>query len=223
MAKDTEDFWNLWPGVILGAEEDEGEDDPGEDEDEDEDLDDDSEEDEDEPQGPTQEDFDKLQKALKSERRNNRRLDRENKRLTSKNDPPKPEDKPEDKPTDESAKNRELEAVSRAEKLSAGILARDINDAIRKAASKMNFLDPEDAVAGVDRTKIDYDQDDEDPTDIDIDLDTVTAAVKKLASKKPHYLSRGTEDGGSTGSRFGGKKKSRKTEDDTLRDMYPGL
>lgn len=222
MAKDTEDFWNLFPGVILGAEEAEHEDDPDEGEDEDEDLDEDSEEDEDEPKGPTQEDFDKLQKALKAERRNNRRLDRENKRLASKNEPAT-EPKPEDKPTDESAKNRELEAVSRAEKLSAGILARDINDAIRKAATKLNFLDPEDAVAGVDRTKIEYDQDDEDPTDIDIDLDTVTAAVKKLASKKPHYLSRGTEDGGSTGSRFGGKKKSKKTEDDALRDMYPGL
>lgn len=216
-------YWSLWSGVILGAEGDGSEsDEEGSDEESEEDENegsDDEDPDNEKPKGITQEDFDKLQKALASERRNNKRLDRENRRLKT----TKTAESNEEQQNLETAQNREREATARAEKLAAGLLQRDLNAAIEREARELKFLDPQDAIALVDRTAIIYDQDEDDPTDIDIDLDTVKAAVKSLATRKPHYISKGTDDGEATGSAFGGKKRKSKNADDELRDLYPSL
>lgn len=222
---EDEKFWNLFPGVILGAEGDEnsegsdGSDDSDEADEEDDESD--SEVDNaDQSENKTAEDIAKLQKALAAERRAAKRLERENKRLKA----GKTEEDQQEQADLETERTRSREAIQRAEKLAAGLLQRDLNAAIEREARSLGFLDPDDAIAGVDRTKIDFDQDDEDPTDIDIDIDTVKAAVKALATKKPHYLSRGTDDGGATGSPFGGsRKKGKKSDADSLKELYPSL
>jgi len=219
-----EEFWSLWPGVILGAEEDgDSNDDEGSDDENDENQGDDdaegSDDSADDENQSKEDDKAKLLKALAAERRNNKKLDRENRRLKA----AKATEDSEEKTTIETAQNREREANARAEKLAAGLLQRDINAAITRAAQELKFLDPDDAISGVDRGLIIADQDDEDPTDIDIDMDTVKAAVKALATKKPHYLSTGTDDGKPSGSPFGGKGKKKVNEEEALRELYPSL
>ncbi|AVR56909.1 scaffolding protein [Microbacterium phage Triscuit] len=220
---DDEKFWNLFPGVILGAEgeseDSENESEEEEEEEEEEDSNSDADADKDKGKDP-EKDIAALQKALNAERRLAKKLDRENRKLKA----GKTEESEQEQADLETERNRSREATQKAEKLAAGLLQRDLNAAIEKAARAAGFLDPDDAIAGVDRTKIDFDQDDEDPTDIDIDEDTVKAAVKALATKKPHYLTRGTEDGDATGSPFGGsRKKGKKTDADTYRELYPSL
>ena len=95
--------------------------------------------------------------------------------------------------------------------------------AIEDEAKKQKFIDPSDAINGVDRSKLVYDQDDEDPTDIDIDLTSVVAEVKRLAASKPHFITRGTDDGEPSGSGFGGSKKQKKSSEDQMRELYPSL
>ncbi|WNO27789.1 scaffolding protein [Microbacterium phage Huwbert] len=219
---DDEKFWSLFPEVILGAEgeSEESEEESEEEEEEEEEDDSNSDTDADKDKASKDKDLAALQKALAAERRNNKKLDRENRKLKA----GKTEESEQEQADLETERNRSREATQKAEKLAAGLLQRDLNAAIEKAARAAGFLDPDDAIAGVDRTKIDFDQDDEDPTDIDIDEDTVKAAVKALATKKPHYLTRGTEDGDATGSPFGGsRKKGKKTDADTYRELYPSL
>lgn len=221
-----EKFWNQWPWVIRGAEgEGDGNDDSSDDDGND-DGDDGSDDSDDSSDGQNaegnqseQEDRAKLQKALAAERRLSRKLDRENRRLKA------GQQNKENQETEDLEKTRNdlAETRTRAEKLAAGLLKRDINAAIEKAARKAKFIDVEDAINGVDRTKIVADQDDEDPTDIDIDFDTVEAAVKELASKKPHFLTTGTDDGDATGSSFGGSKKRKPTSEEALKELYPSL
>lgn len=220
------DFWNQWPGVILGAEGDEegpNKSDPpeGEDDDDEDDPDnpDGNEDGDDSDKDKSAEDLAAVQKALDAERRVTKRLERENRRLKATKD----NKEAEKNETLEETQQREAAATARAEKLAAGLLKRDIDTAIKEAARDLKFIDVEDALNGVDRSKIVFDQDDEDPTDIDIDEDTVKAAVKALATKKPHFLNKGTDDGEATGSQFGGSRKPKKTSDDALREIYPSL
>jgi hypothetical protein len=205
------DFWNLWPEVIFGREgEGDGSGDAGEGGDGDGDDDGDN----------SDEDFANLEKALAAERRQNKAKDRELRRALA------------GKAQKEESENEDLETTkkdlqstkAKAEKLAAGLLQRDINAAITRAADKLKFVDAEDAINGIDRTTLVFDQDEDDPTDIDIDEDSVMAAVKKLAAKKPHFLTKGTEDGESTGSPMGGsRKRDKKTTEDQLREHYPSL
>lgn len=123
----------------------------------------------------------------------------------------------------EQAQVREQKAAERAEKLAAGLLQRDLNGAIRTAATNAGFIDPSDAIDGVERANLVYSQDDDDPSDITIDQKTVEAAVKALATKKPHFIKSGTDDGDATGSQFGGSRKKKTTTDDELRKKYPAL
>ena len=123
----------------------------------------------------------------------------------------------------EQSQVREQRATERAEKLANGLLQRDLNDAIRTAAVAAGFIDPSDAIDGVERAKLVYEQDGEDPTNITIDQKTVEAAVKALATKKPHFIKSGTDDGDPTGSQFGGSRKKKTTTDDELRKKYPAL
>lgn len=216
------DYWNQWPEVILGADgendgDQEGSDDDGDDDDEDDSNDDSDQDQQNKP--PSAEDVAKLQEALAKERRLNKRLARDNTRFKNAQGTKQQQDLDELEQT----KAREAEATTRAEKLAAGLLKRDIDTAIKEAARELKFLDVTDAIDGVDRSAIVFDQDDEDPTDIDIDLATVQAAVKKLSTKKPHFISRGTDDGEPSGSGFGGTKKTKKTTEDALKELYPSL
>ncbi|MEG2887278.1 MAG: hypothetical protein RR853_09145, partial [Aurantimicrobium sp.] len=156
---DDEKFWSLFPGVILGAE---GEGDEG-DGDGSDDGDEEDEEEEDESgsdsdankSSKTADDIAALQKALATERRNNKKLLRENKKLNT----GKTEETEQEQADLETERTRSREATQKAEKLAAGLLQRDLNSAIEKEARALGFLDPDDAIAGVDRTKIDFDQD----------------------------------------------------------------
>jgi hypothetical protein len=220
------DFWSQWPGVILGAEGEDPkpgenpEEDPEDPEDPEGDPDDKGEADADKPEGKSAADFAALQKALSAERRLNTKLTRENSKLAA----TKETKEAEKDETIEEAKQKELAATQRAEKLAAGLLKRDIDTAIKEAARDLKFLDVEDALNGVDRSKIVADQDDDDPTDIEIDEDTVKAAVKALATRKPHFLNSGTDDGEATGSQFGGSKRRTKADEEAaLREYYPSL
>lgn len=219
-----DDFWNLWPRVILGREGDEAENnggDDGENSDDDDDADDeDNQNNSDKPTGRTDEDWENLQKALNAERRANKAKDRELRKVQNQ----KAAKDQEENDTLEEAKQREAAANTKAEKLAAGILKRDIDSKIREIARDMKFIDVEDAVNLVDRTQISADQDTEDPTDIDIDEDTVKAVVKALAVKKPHFLNRGTTDGEPTGSAHGGsRRRNKQTDEEALREHYPSL
>lgn len=230
MDEQNERFWSLFAGVILGAEDDgdsdgadgdaDGDDEDDESESSDDNADSDGEDESNKPKAPTQADIEKLQIALEKERRLNKRLSRNQARMAQSKTAEESKEQ-EDLAT---AQNREREATARAEKLAAGLLQRDINATIEKVARELKFLDPDDAISGVDRTLIESDQDDEDPTDILVNEETVRTAVKALAAKKPHFIRTGTDDGGATGSPFGGRKGgSKKSTDDTLRDLYPAL
>lgn len=219
-----DDFWGRWPGVILGHEDPDAAGDSS-----------DSSEEDPEGEGETgstdstdstgetsgeETDLEKLQKALNAERRNSKKLERELRKERN----VKAAVSQEENDTVEEAKQREAAALARSEKLAAGILKRDIDSAIREAAREAKFIDVEDAVNGVDRTKITFDQDDEDPTDIDIDLTTVSTVVKALAAKKQHFIRKGTNDGEATGSAHGGtRRRKTQTPEEVYAERYPSL
>lgn len=126
----------------------------------------------------------------------------------------------------EKAQLREQSATEKAQRLAAGLLSRDLNDAIRKAANELKFIDTEDAIAGVDRSALTFEQDEDDPTNITIDAKTIERAVKALAAKKPHFIRSGTTDGQRTGSPMGGSRGSgtdRKSQEAELLKRYPAL
>lgn len=121
----------------------------------------------------------------------------------------------------EQATAREEKANTKITKLAQRFLTRELNSAITAAAA--NFVDPSDAIAGVDLSELVYSQDEDDPADVTIDAKSVERAVKALAAKKPHFLKKGTEDGEATGSKFGAGNRQKKTSDDTYRETYPSL
>ena len=124
----------------------------------------------------------------------------------------------------EQAQIREQRAEARAQKLAEGYLRQSLDNAVKSAAAKANFIDPEDALAGVDWESITYEQDSENPDKVTIDEQAVAREVKKLATKKPHFIKRGTDDGEPSGSPFGGsKQKKQATTEDQLKAKYPGL
>src|SRR5690606_19230575 len=96
-------------------------------------------------------------------------------------------------------------ATSTNERLAASLLKRDLDDAIKAAAK--DFIDPDDALRGIDRSKLVFEQDEDDPTEITLDLKSIEREVKNLATKKPHFLKQGTDDGEPTGSQFGGSNR----------------
>lgn len=167
-------------------------------------------------------------KALRAERKLKREAEAEAKRLRAENEALKRKDMEEvdrlkAELNDASSKN--TESLTKLEKLTEGFKASAVKAAISAEASRQNFIDVNDALAGVDFSTLVIDQDEEDPSQVTIDLKTVTAAVKKLAASKPHYIKAGTDDGEPTGSTFGGSRKnnSGETSEDTLRNLYPSL
>lgn len=121
------------------------------------------------------------------------------------------------------ARTREQKANDKAQRLASGFLNEKLANAITAEAQLLNFIDIDDALKGVDRSKITFSQDEDDPSNVTIDKDTVKAAVKALATTKSHFIKTGTDDGAPTGSAFGGTKKTKPDEEATLRSMYPSL
>lgn len=163
-----------------------------------------------------------LKSALSVERQRAKELERENRRLAR-----IAQEKTDAEQGELAAAKAQAErATSKVTRLAEGYLRTALDRAIEVAARSANFVDPADAIGGVDRTAISVTQDEEDPTDIEIDVKTVTAAVKKLAAAKPHWIKSGTEDGEPSGSTFGGAGRRRgtpKTSDEELKDRYPAL
>lgn len=161
-----------------------------------------------------------LSSALRKERQERQKLERELKKLNK----AKEDEDLAKKSEAEQAKIRADKAEERATKLATGFRNTAVNAAIREAARDANFIDVEDALAGVDRESITIEQDDDDPSQIDLDLRTVKTAVKALASKKPHFIRSGSGDSQSTGSQFGGKGKGKgTTSEEQLKQKYSGL
>jgi len=161
-----------------------------------------------------------LKSALERERNRNRKLERE---IAARNKA---------KEQEELAKKSEVEQLQiklqqsndRVSQLAAGFLQRSLDSAIEKAARDMKFIDTDDALRGVDRAEIEVTQDEEDPTKVMVDSKSVEKAVKALATKKPHFLRTGTDDGEPTGSQFGGsQKKKPKVAEDAYKQKYPSL
>lgn len=120
------------------------------------------------------------------------------------------------------AKDHEA-ATQRSALLAGGFLALRLEQAIKDAAVEAKFKDPSDALAMVDRTLIVVDQDEDDPSKVTIELATVKTAIKKLADAKKHLLISGTEDGGKTGSQFGGTGGAGKPGEVDYKTKYPSL
>jgi hypothetical protein len=161
-----------------------------------------------------------LKSALEKERAANKQKDKELKALRK----AKEAKENAEKSDVERAEAERTAAVAKAEKLAEGFLRTNINGAIRRAAEKAGFIDPDDAVGSISREDITFEQDEDDPSDVDIDQKSVEKAVKALATKKPHFVKSGTDDGGASGSQFGGsKQKGKKSSDDQLRERYPSL
>lgn len=161
-----------------------------------------------------------LRSALQKERAAAKTAERELKKLRKE----KEERELAEKSDLEKSQAKEKKASEKVQKLAAGLLKRDIDAKIKKAAEKAGFIDTDDAIEGVDRSAIVAEQDDEDPSDITIDEKTVVQAVKALAAKRPHWIKQGTEDGEPSGGNFGGstKPQTKETEDEKLRRLYPG-
>lgn len=219
------ELFKMLPEAIFGAEGNEGTDNgnnaPSDSTDSDDQGDDpeDSDEDGEEEDGDDDRDNEGLLRALKSERKLKKAAEKRLKQLERE----KQEREEKDLTASQKAEKRAQEAEERAKKLAQGLVKRDLDAAIRKAAEELNFIDPQDAIDGVDRSAIEVEQDEDDPADIVIDHKAVTRLVKALASKKPHYLQQGTEDGEPTGSRFGGKQRQNVDPDEELRKKYPAL
>lgn len=130
-----------------------------------------------------------------------------------------------DKTELEKLQKAQAESTTRLASLAAGYLKTRVDAAIEREARAQKFIDPEDAILQVDRSRLEVEQDEDDPSKVEIDGKSVKNAVKALAEKKKHLIGTGEGgDGGSSGSRFGGgnKDKTKATEEE-LRRKYPAL
>lgn len=221
---DLETLELLLPAVIFGAEGDdegqgEGSNDDGAGDDEGAGSDSEDNSDDDEHDDANDPKVKGLKNALAAERKRADALDKKLKAEAKAKDARELAEKSELEQQQIKAK----QAEERAEKLSNGFLQRTLNDAIRQAAKDLKFIDPTDAIEGVDRSGITYEQDSDDPSDVQIDEATVVAAVKALAKRKAHFIRTGTDDGEPTGSAMGGSRKKKSTTEDELRSKYPAL
>lgn len=209
------------PKVIFGAEEEEQqEQQEKKPESKTEDKSKEKEEEQEEEEDDDKEDVTGLKSALEKERKERKALEKQAKALLKE----KEEKELAEKSQVEQAQTKEKNATEKVSKLAAGLLTRDLNAAITKAAEKFKFVDTQDAIDLIDRGELEYEQDDDDPSNITIDLKSVERAVKALATKKPHFISSGTEDGKQTGSTFGGSQKQKQTTpEEDFKKQYPSL
>lgn len=89
-------------------------------------------------------------------------------------------------------------------RLAASFRNNAVRDAIIAEATKLNFLDPSDAVNPAILTDLGVDQDEDDPTKITVDTAEVTKRLKALAQQKPHWLRQPPTTAKKSGSSFGG-------------------
>lgn len=212
--------------TLRGFDEDPPGDDDGSNNDDDSDDDDDDNGDDDDSSGSS-DDTERLKSALRKERKARREAEKTARSLK------KFKDEKDTSDQDELSKAKRLaeEAGGKATKLANRLRDASVDNAITKAAMKLNFVDLDDAIRLIDREEIDVDQDDDDPADIQVDATSVEDALKALAKKKPHLLKRaddGDDEGeppAPSGSKFsGGKKKSKEDLDEQrLRELYPAL
>lgn len=233
MRADNQDPWWLIEGLdIVGfEEEDSEEEDEGETEEEDDEEDSENEDDEsdDNDEDEESEDDDEkskskgtagLKSALRKERMARKKAERELRKLKAKQSQSDDDEKSEED-KDKSKSTPDPAAEERATKLARKLRDQAIDNALLKFTEK--FQDPEDVLRLVDRKEIDVDQDEDDPSEIEVDLESVEDAVKALAQKKPHLL-KGREGRVQSGSKFGGKKKSKQgLSEEELRKKYPAL
>lgn len=165
-----------------------------------------------------------LKSALEKERADRKTLDKELKALRKADEDRKAAEKSEvERLTDKSAKDE-----TKITKLATKFRDSAIRTAILTAAGEAKFLDPSDAVTSDVISAITVEQDEDDPSEITVDEASVTAAVKALAKKKPHWLVKPTE-GKTTkpksGSSFGGSGTGNTKNDPhaELRQKYPAL
>lgn len=177
-----------------------------------EDSDDDDEED----------DKEEVKVALRKERRERKKLERENKKYKAER-----ENKDKEEASEIEAAKREAEASkSNVTKLADKLLNREVKTAIERAARDAKFIDPSDATGAISLEDIDYEQDEDDPSEIEIDEESVTAAVKKLAKKRPHWVQLpggGTKSGSKMAGGGDGNKDDQATKEAKLKEDYPSL
>jgi hypothetical protein len=213
-----QDWWNL-ESIVGYDEPGDDEDDEGGEETDTGDEEDESEDESGEEEKKPDENVSGLKSALRKERMRAKKAERELKKLQN--------GKADQDTKDQSEKDKALKerdaALTKSEKLAQRLLKTEMESAIIKAAGKHNFRDLDDVLKLVDREQIEVDQDDDDPSTIEIDDDSVKSAVKKLADDKPHLLV-ADGDGEPSGSKFGGRKKSKDPlSEEVLKERYSAL
>lgn len=215
--------------------EDEGEDD-SEDDESDEGSDDESEEgddegDEDEDDNSKEDAYEGLRTALTKERKLHRQEKRG--RIRAERELASVEAKLAAGTNKESEAITELQTKLDAEFKKNSTLAKRFADstvhtAIKEAAGKAGFIDPEDALSVA--RDIEVEQDEDDPTQVEVDKGLVEAAVKALAKKKPHLVGEKKQTtkvvSGSSARRTNSSrrtKSSKSTKESELRQRYPSL
>lgn len=129
------------------------------------------------------------------------------------------------------ATEAEARTAEKVAKLAAQFKSSAIESAIVKAARIAKFTDPTDAVRPEVIAALSVEQDEDDPTKVEIDEASVTAAIKKLAREKPHWLTQeqkgtpkpksGSSFGGSGTAGTGGQQVD--PERAALLNKYPAL
>lgn len=187
-----------------------------EDDESDDDDDDDSEDDDEDEEGKEKKEnkesgegnVDGLKSALRKERKARRALEKQVKNLSKSQEDADTKDA-----SDLEKAQKELAATTgKTARLAARLLETSLNNEIIAQATKMKFLDVDDAVKLVDRELIDVEQDEDDPGDVTVDKSTVKEALEELTKTKPHLL---IAEGSSerSGSKFGGDRSNRDKKD----------
>jgi multidrug efflux pump subunit AcrA (membrane-fusion protein) len=116
----------------------------------------------------------------------------------------------------EKAADRANAALARAEQAERELRSERLASIIRRSAKAAGFRDEDDVLLAVNLDSVEWD-DDGRPIPKSVD-----AAVKAVATAKPHWLHPEGEHG--TGSKFGGAKKgSAEADANLLRQLFPAL
>jgi hypothetical protein len=124
------------------------------------------------------------------------------------------------------AKKAAEESTQKVTRLAAKLRQTALEGAIKEAAQKAKFRDPDDVITQLQRNNfagIEIDQDDDDPADIEIDAKSVEKAVKAVATAKPHWLIAAGDGAPSGGSFNGGKPGGKSNKNAEYADRYPAL
>lgn len=179
-----------------------------------------------------------VREALRKERLQRRQLQKQLKAAGVK--PPVKKAAAKQGSTESETDDEELQqAVTKAEKLAGQLATSAVNTAIMQVMNSNDkkvpkFTDIDDVLQLISRGDIDVEQDDDDPSQITVDKDTIKEALKALAKKKPHLLTRDDGEGGKgggkpdekpgTGSKFGGGRRGNESsQTQALMDKYPAL